>query len=99
MAQPWHTERALRKNQTRALNRKSLDVNAPTGHTCSVISVYLLSIAGSVLGGLFLVLMPLLLAGAGDWVPILYGAALLAAVLGFNALPASLKARLEGRSA
>jgi branched-chain amino acid transport system permease protein len=63
----------------------------------SVVSLYSLSIVGSVLGGLFLTMMPLLLAGAGDWVPILYGAALLAAVLGFNALPAGLRARLEGR--
>jgi branched-chain amino acid transport system permease protein len=65
----------------------------------SVVSLYSLSIVGSVLGGLFLTLMPLLLAGAGDWVPILYGGALLAAVLGFNALPAGLRARLEGRAA
>jgi branched-chain amino acid transport system permease protein len=36
------------------------------------------------------------LAGAGDWVPILYGSALLIVVLGFNALPASLRARLHG---
>jgi branched-chain amino acid transport system permease protein len=47
-------------------------------------------------GGLFLTLMPLLLAGAGDWVPILYGGALLGVVLGVNALPAGLRARLEG---
>ena len=40
--------------------------------------------------------MPLLLAGAGDWVPILYGGALLAVVLGVNALPPALRARLEG---
>lgn len=65
----------------------------------SVVSLYSLGIAGSLLGGLFLTLMPLLLAGAGDWVPVLYGAALLAAVLGFNALPPALRARLEGRSA
>lgn len=65
----------------------------------SVISLYSLSIVGSVIGGLFLTLMPLLLAGAGNWVPILYGAALLAAVLGFNAMPAALRDRLEGRQA
>jgi branched-chain amino acid transport system permease protein len=65
----------------------------------SVVSLYSLSIVGSALGGLFLTLLPLLLAGAGDWVPILYGAALLAVVLGFNALPAGWRARLEGRSA
>jgi branched-chain amino acid transport system permease protein len=62
----------------------------------SVVSFYSLSILGSLLGGLFLTLVPLLLAGAGDWVPVLYGAALLIAVLGFNALPASLRARLQG---
>ena len=62
----------------------------------SVVSLYSLSIVGSVIGGLFLTLMPLLLAGAGNWVPILYGAALLAVVLGVNALPPAVRARLEG---
>lgn len=62
----------------------------------SVVSLYSLSLVGSVIGGMFLTLMPLLLAGAGDWVPILYGAALLAVVLGFNALPPHLQARLQG---
>ncbi|MBS0340563.1 MAG: branched-chain amino acid ABC transporter permease, partial [Proteobacteria bacterium] len=62
----------------------------------SVVSLYSLSFIGSFIGGLFLTLMPLLLAGAGDWVPILYGAALLAVVLGVNVLPASLRKRLEG---
>lgn len=62
----------------------------------SVVSLYSLSIVGSILGGLFLTLMPLLLAGAGDWVPILYGGALLAVVLGFNALPPALQLRLAG---
>ena len=62
----------------------------------SVVSLYSMSILGSLLGGLFLTLMPLLLAGAGDWVPILYGSALLAVVLGVNALPARLRARLHG---
>ena len=62
----------------------------------SVVSLYSLSFIGSFVGALFLTLMPLLLAGAGDWVPILYGAALLAVVLGVNALPASLRKRLEG---
>ena len=33
------TLRAERKNHTRALKRKSCAVSAPTGHTCSVISV------------------------------------------------------------
>lgn len=62
----------------------------------SVVSLYSLSFMGSLIGGLFLTLMPLLLAGAGDWVPILYGAALLAVVLVANTLPASLRVRLEG---
>ncbi|WP_312999317.1 ABC transporter permease subunit [Achromobacter animicus] len=62
----------------------------------SVVSLYSMSILGSLLGGLFLTLMPLLLAGAGDWVPILYGTALLAVVLGVNALPATVRARLHG---
>ncbi|WP_223191130.1 branched-chain amino acid ABC transporter permease [Paraburkholderia panacisoli] len=63
----------------------------------SVVSMYSLSLMGGLIGGLFLTLMPLLLAGAGDWVPILYGAALLAVMLGANALPAALRGRLEGR--
>lgn len=62
----------------------------------SVVSLYSLSVVGSIIGGLFLTLMPLLLAGAGNWVPILYGAALLGVVLVVNALPAGLRARLEG---
>ena len=41
-------------------------------------------------------MMPLLLAGAGNWVPILDGGALLVVVLGVNALPAGIRARLEG---
>lgn len=62
----------------------------------SVVSLYSMSVIGGLLGGLFLTLIPLLLAGAGDWVPILYGAALLAVVLAVNALPASLRGRLQG---
>lgn len=62
----------------------------------SVVSLHSMSVAGSLVGGVFLTLMPLLLAGAGDWIPILYGTALLAVVLGVNALPAKLRARLEG---
>ena len=65
----------------------------------SVVSLYSLSIMGSVIGGLFLTMVPLLMAGAGNWVPILYGGALLAVVLGVNALPASWRARLEGGQA
>lgn len=62
----------------------------------SVVSLYSLSLIGSLVGGLFLTLVPLLLAGAGNWVPILYGGTLLAVVLGVNALPASIRKRLEG---
>ena len=62
----------------------------------SVVSLYSLSLIGSLIGGLFFTLVPLLLASAGDWVPILYGVALLAVVLIANALPASLRARLAG---
>ena len=62
----------------------------------SVVSLYALSLVGSLIGGVFLTLMPLLLAGAGDWVPILYGGALLLVVLGVNALPQALRERLEG---
>jgi len=62
----------------------------------SVVSLYSLSVFGALLGGLFLTLMPLMLAGAGDWVPVLYGAALLGVILGINALPADLRNRLEG---
>ncbi len=40
MAQPTHTLRVERRNQTRALKRKSIEVSAPTGHTYSVIRVY-----------------------------------------------------------
>lgn len=65
----------------------------------SVVSLYSVSIFGSVIGGLFLTLMPMLLAGAGDWVPILYGGALLVVVLGFNALPESVRTRLQGGNA
>lgn len=62
----------------------------------SVVSMYSLSIIGAVVGGMFLTMVPMALAGAGDWVPILYGGALLAVVLGVNALPAKLRAKVEG---
>lgn len=64
----------------------------------SVVSLYSLSVWGAVVGGLFLTLMPLLLAGAGDWVPILYGGALLVVVLTVNALPVRVRAKLAGGS-
>lgn len=62
----------------------------------AVVSMYSLTVIGAVIGGMFLTIVPMALAGAGDWVPILYGAALLAVVLGVNALPAKLRAKLEG---
>ena len=62
----------------------------------SVVSLYSLGMFGSLIGGIFLTLMPLLLAGAGDWVPILYGGALLLVVLGANLMPESWRARLGG---
>ena len=65
----------------------------------SVVSLYSLSVLGSLIGGLFLAVVPLVLAGAGDWVPILYGGALLAVILGVNALPESVRTRLEGGKA
>lgn len=62
----------------------------------SVVSLYSLTLVGAIVGGLFLTMMPLLLAGAGDWVPVLYGTALLGVILTVNALPAKLRVRLEG---
>jgi branched-chain amino acid transport system permease protein len=62
----------------------------------AVVSMYSLTVVGAVFGGMFLTLVPMALAGAGDWVPILYGVALLAAVLGANALPTTLRAKLGG---
>ncbi|MDR5781094.1 branched-chain amino acid ABC transporter permease [Caballeronia sp. LZ065] len=61
----------------------------------SVVSMYSLSLVGGLTGGLFLTLIPLLLAGAGNWVPVLYGAALLAVVLAANVLP-SLRLHTNG---
>ncbi|MET0543489.1 MAG: branched-chain amino acid ABC transporter permease [Variovorax sp.] len=58
----------------------------------SVVSLHALSLIGAVIGGIFLTLVPLQLAGAGDWVPVLYGAALLIVVLVANTLPQWLKA-------
>lgn len=50
----------------------------------SVVSLNGLNLPAAVLGGAFLTLMPNYLAGAGDWVPVLYGAALLAVTLAVN---------------
>lgn len=62
----------------------------------SVVSLYSLSVIGSLIGGLFLTLMPLLLAGAGDWIPILYGVALLGVILIVNTLPKKWRSKIEG---
>ena len=50
----------------------------------SVVSLNGLSLPAAVIGGAFLTLVPNYLAGAGDWVPVLYGAALVAVTLGAN---------------
>jgi branched-chain amino acid transport system permease protein len=54
----------------------------------SVVSLYDLSLLGALVGGLFVTLMPQLLAGSGDWIPVLYGVALLAVILGARFVPA-----------
>lgn len=50
----------------------------------SVVSLNGLTLPAAVLGGAFLTMVPNYLAGAGDWVPVLYGAALLAVTLAAN---------------
>jgi len=50
----------------------------------SVVSLNGLTFSAAVVGGAFLTLAPNYLAGAGDWVPVLYGAALVAVTLGVN---------------
>jgi branched-chain amino acid transport system permease protein len=53
----------------------------------SVVSLYGLTLVRALLGGMFLTLVPQLLAGAGNWIPILYGTALLAVILGGHYAP------------
>lgn len=53
----------------------------------SVVSMYGLTFARALLGGAFITLVPQLLAGSGDWIPILYGAALIAFILAGHYLP------------
>ena len=53
----------------------------------SVVSVYGLSLPRALLGGLFLTLVPQLLAGAGNWIPVLYGVSLIAVILGGHFAP------------
>jgi len=50
----------------------------------SVVSLHGLSLPAAVIGGAFITMVPHYLAGAGDWIPILYGAALLAVTLCVN---------------
>jgi branched-chain amino acid transport system permease protein len=54
----------------------------------SVTSTYSLSLAGSLVGAAFLTIVPMKMAAMGDWVPVLYGATLLATILLANVLPA-----------
>jgi branched-chain amino acid transport system permease protein len=51
----------------------------------SVVSLNGLSLAAALAGGAFITLVPTYLAHAGDWVPILYGAALILVSLAANA--------------
>jgi branched-chain amino acid transport system permease protein len=62
----------------------------------SVVSVYGLSLVRALLGGMFLTLAPQVLAGAGNWIPVLYGAALLIVILGGHYAP---RLRAVGRRA
>ncbi|WP_158816680.1 branched-chain amino acid ABC transporter permease [Methylocapsa sp. S129] len=50
----------------------------------SVVSLNRLTLPAGIIGGAFLTLVPNYLASAGDWVPILYGAALVAVTLCVN---------------
>lgn len=60
----------------------------------SVVSLNGLSLAAALAGGAFITLVPTYLAHAGDWVPILYGAALILVSLAANAN--SLQQLLQG---
>lgn len=51
----------------------------------SVVSLNRLSLPAALVGGAFITLVPTYLANAGDWVPILYGAALVVVTLVANA--------------
>lgn len=63
----------------------------------SVVSLYGLSLARALIGGMFLTLVPQLLAGAGNWIPVLYGSALLIVILGGHYAP-RLRALMGRRS-
>lgn len=62
----------------------------------SVVSFGALGLGAALLGGAFITLVPQLLAGWGDWVPILYGLALLGVVM-LGDRPAATLARLRAR--
>jgi len=62
----------------------------------SVVSFGSLGLGGALIGGAFITLVPQLLAAWGDWVPILYGLALLGVVL-LGDRPAETLARLRAR--
>ncbi|WP_247990753.1 hypothetical protein [Bradyrhizobium sp. 186] len=51
----------------------------------SVVSLNGLSLPSALVGGAFITLVPTYLAQAGDWVPILYGVALVVVTLAANA--------------
>jgi branched-chain amino acid transport system permease protein len=53
----------------------------------SVVSLYGLSLPRALIGGAFLTLMPQVLAGSGDWIPVLYGVALLGVILAGQIVP------------
>ena len=53
----------------------------------SVVSVNGLTLSHALVGGAFVTLVPQLLAGSGDWIPILYGVALLVVILVGHYLP------------
>ena len=60
----------------------------------SVVSLNGLSLAAALAGGAFITLVPTYLAHAGDWVPVLYGAALILVSLAANA--GSLQRLIQG---
>lgn len=62
----------------------------------SVVSFYGLTLGRALIGGAFLTLVPQTLAGAGSWIPVFYGCALLAVILIGHFAP-KLRQRLERR--
>ncbi len=54
----------------------------------AVVALYDLSLVGALVGGLFVTIVPQVLAGAGDWIPVLYGVALLGVILAARFVPA-----------